>query len=120
MNNNFLKILQSFNFRQKNSDIYYYVTPIVLAQTSQLLVVYCFKKDNKVFLCDNSQLIDAYDAPNINTKVIDKKTSIAVKTLKIGYKNGCIYKEINYKNFAGELSEFIKSIVLIEHQLNNL
>ena len=120
MNSNFLKILQSFNFKQKNNDFYYYVTPIVLSQTSRLLVVYCFKKDDKVFLCDNSQLIDAYDAPNINTKAIDKKTSMVVKTLKMGYKDGCIYKKINYKNFATEFSEFIKSLVLIEHQLNNL
>lgn len=110
---NFLDLLQDLGFKQKGQS-FYFVTPVVLKQTSTLLVIYCGIKDDGVFLSDNAQVVEAYDAPNIDFKYLQKHISSFANKTGVDYDKGCLIKKVNQGNFVNELSDFIKFIVLLE------
>ena len=113
----FLTLLQNLNFKQKDEKVFYYITPLTLKQTSTLLVIYCFAKDGKIFLCDNAQIIDAYDATNIDFENLKNEIANLAKKFNIEYRKTCLLKTINPNNFVNELSEFVKAIIFIEQNL---
>lgn len=117
---NLEKILNEYNFiKLKNKEQYCLTTHLVLNETNNNLNIYATISNNKITLSDNSQFLDGYDNIIDYDYIVNKKIKPNLKN-NIKLESNSIQMLANELRFGLEISDFIKTIVLLENKLSNM
>ena len=117
---NLEKILNDYSFKKSQSkEQYYLTTNIVLNNTSNNLVIYATIIDNKIIFSDNCQLIDCFNIPDEEIEYINNEI-LKPLLIKDMFIESCSIKMlVDGLRFGLEISDYIKTIVLLENKLVN-
>ena len=107
------------NFK-KDKNGYYFITPLLLKRSNDYLTIHCEICDDEVFLSDRSQLLSEYDTPNIDLEYLSKKINSLTKKLNLINNHMCLTKKVQGLDILHALSELIKGIIIIEHEIEKL
>ena len=111
--------MEKYNFK-KDKNVYYYISPIVLKRSNDFLTIYCEMQGEDIVLTDKAQLLMEYDMPIIDLDYLVKKAKNLAKKYNLINNNMSLCRTIKNCNVHMALSELIKSIVLIEKEMENL
>ncbi len=114
-------ILRDYSFQKiQNKEQYFLITNVILDETNHNLVIYAKIKDDKIIFSDNSRFIDCYDYADIDIDYIIKNV------IKPNLPDNMFIEQMSIKmiaeelRFGFEISDYIKTIVLLEDKIEAL
>jgi hypothetical protein len=108
-------LLISYSFtKSKNNEEYLLRTHFVLDETNDCFIVFATIKNNKIILSDNAQLLDCYMFDTSELDYIYEKIIIPNTSDNFYMDFLSINMIPNLKRFGLDLSDYIKSIIILE------
>ncbi len=122
MKNNIKKMLTELGFVEERNELFILNLPLIYSAENTKVQIFCFEKEESVYLSDGGKLLPSYDVPSIDfegelkniQKLFFDKTDLL--------KNCHILKRLNGDEYllGKELSEFIKLVIKIEDYFEKL
>lgn len=113
--NEIKELLIQNSFKKKAEDCFYLITPIVLKESEDFLAVVVRFEGDCIYICDEGQLLDSYDYPNLDIIAIRNKVLKNIKD--VSFKGLNLYKKSKELAVLQGISDFIKTIILIETEI---
>lgn len=116
----FIEKIYQLGFEKGLDNLYYFINEESLFSTKTPWFTFVFLEDNKYFLSDSGELIETFDAPDID---LDSE----LEYIKNEISNfGCrldvskITKEIDINNFESELENFTKAVLAVDNHYKEI
>ncbi|MGN1201062.1 MAG: hypothetical protein ACI4R8_02215 [Candidatus Caccovivens sp.] len=122
MKSSFIEMLKKIGFVEENAEFFRLSLPLIYFEDNKRVEIYCFEKDENVFLSDGGSLLFYYDVPSIDFDTeLDNIQKIFFNKNDF-LKNGHILKQLTADPFTleKEVSDFVKLIVRIEYYFEEL
>lgn len=119
MNNNIVNLLTSLGFTKMLENLYTLTLPNPNA-ANQSTQVFVYEENKKFFMCDNGDLVEEFDAVNIDLDKALQEIENILNGFNCYLNESKIVKEIEITNIRKELKSFLHALTQVNLLYKNI
>ena len=120
MNKYFKEKLVALGFKETVEDLFSMVTDIKLFSTYTHLQVFACFKDGKCYLKDNGDIVESFDAPDIDIEYMLGEIASKLKEYGCELSVSNIVKETDINSLEKDLKSFIQAVKIVDQMYKAL